>query len=56
MKTAEMNTKIKEVLKLLQNLNSEDADFILKQSRYNIKKASTLNNIEDVDIEISGIK
>ena len=49
-------TKVKEILTLLKNLNTADADYILKQSLYNIKKASTLNNIEELELEISGIK
>lgn len=54
--TTELKTKIKEVLNLLKDLNTGDADWILKQSLYNIKKASTLNNVEEFELEISGIK
>ncbi len=56
MNTTELTSKIKEVLGLLKNLNTADADYILKQSLYNIKKASTLNNTEEFELEISGIK
>jgi len=56
MDTTDTETKVREVLTLLKNLNTADADYILKQSLYNIKKASTLNNIEELELEISGIK
>lgn len=56
MNTNELTTKIKEVLGLLKNLNTADAEYILKQSLYNIKKVSTLDNIEKVELDISGIK
>ncbi len=51
-----LENKIREVLNVLKNLNTADADWILKQSSYNIKRASTLNNIENMELDVSGIK
>lgn len=56
MNTTKLETKIKEVLGLLKDLNTQDADYILKQSLYNIKRASTLNNVEELELAISGIR
>ena len=56
MKAANVETKVREVLTLLLNLNTADAEYILKQSLYNVNNASTLNNIEELELNISGIK
>lgn len=54
--TEKIQNKIKEVLNLLKDLNSQEADNILRQSRHNLLKASTVGNLDDLELEISGAK
>lgn len=51
MKTEQLELKIKEVLTTLKGMSSKDAESILKQSLHNLSRASTVNNIEEMEMD-----
>ena len=54
MQKNKLETKIREVFKLLKNENTSDVNIILNQCIFNLKKASTVTETDKLEIEISG--